>query len=166
MDPQARDENRCSLAAEVLQTRGTLQLRAMGASMLPTLWPGDLVIIQARKFEQVEAGEIALCLREGRFYLHRIVKKSSLGDGPFLVLRGDAMAKPDPLLGMEGLLGIVTGIQRRGSNIASSRLAVFRRLLGRLLCHSDLCHRAALRWHARRGELRSSMESTMKIMAS
>lgn len=161
-----RDENRCWVAAEVLRSWGTLQLRAMGASMLPALWPGDLVTIQAREFEQVEAGEIALCLREGRFYLHRIMRKSREGGKPLLTLRGDAMPKSDPAFGAEGLLGVVTGIQRRGSIIAPSRPTVFRLMLGRLLGYSDLCQRIALRLYASRGELSSTLESAVESTAS
>ena len=43
MNPQARDKNGCSLAGQTLRSWGVLKLRATGLSMLPTLWPGDLL---------------------------------------------------------------------------------------------------------------------------
>ena len=56
MNAEGCEECKCSLAAEVLQSSGHLKLRATGASMLPTLWPGDLLTIQYSNFDQVELG--------------------------------------------------------------------------------------------------------------
>ncbi len=66
-------EGRCSLAAEALRSWGTLKVRAHGVSMLPTLWPGDVLTVQSVRPEQVEPGEIVLYMRQDRFFIHRIV---------------------------------------------------------------------------------------------
>jgi len=63
MNAQARAESKCSLAAEVLHSWGMLRLRTRGISMLPTLWPGDLVTVQSCSFEQVDPGEVVLYVR-------------------------------------------------------------------------------------------------------
>jgi signal peptidase I len=159
MDVQMQEASRCNLAAEVLQSRGTVQIRAMGSSMLPTLWPGDLVTIESQKFEQVQPGEIVLCLRDGRFFLHRAVKKSCTGSDTFLLTRGDSMPKNDPPVRPGELLGRVTGIRRGESVVAPKpRLSPFGLMLARLLAHSSLCHRVALRLRGRDSAFNSGFE--------
>ena len=68
MNPQALIEGRCSLVAEALREWGVLKIRATGVSMLPTLWPGDLLTIHSRQLEEIEPGEIVLYRRRGRFF--------------------------------------------------------------------------------------------------
>ena len=42
--PEAReDDPKLDLAAEILRRCGTVQLKAWGTSMLPSVWPGDLL---------------------------------------------------------------------------------------------------------------------------
>jgi hypothetical protein len=143
------------MAAEVLRASGELKLRAMGLSMLPTLWPGDLLTIQSCQpgnFDsdqlepnQLEPGEIALYLREGRFFIHRIVA-NNVKTGGFLITRGDCMPENDPPVHRDELLGRVTAI-RRGSRLAqpARKLSVLRRMEAHSLCHSNLLRQIVLR---------------------
>jgi len=85
MDSLASDQGRCSLAAEALRSWGTLKVRANGVSMLPTLWPGDVLTVQSVCPEQVEPGEIVLYMRQDRFFIHRIVSRDLTRDKAFLV---------------------------------------------------------------------------------
>ena len=96
MDPQALDKVRCSLAVEALRLRGVLKLRAAGVSMLPTLWPGDLLTVQCLRAEEAEPGEIVLYRRSDRFFVHRIVSKNLSQDNASLITRGDCMPADDP----------------------------------------------------------------------
>jgi len=41
----ARETLGCELAAEVLRSSGRLRLRATGTSMLPAVWPGDVLSV-------------------------------------------------------------------------------------------------------------------------
>ena len=59
MDPQTRDQAGCSMAAEALRSWGTLKLRATGISMLPALWPGDLLTVSG----SVYCRELFNCLQ-------------------------------------------------------------------------------------------------------
>jgi hypothetical protein len=148
MKAQTRGEVASSLVAEVLHSRGTVQLRATGASMLPTLWPGDLLTIQSRKLERVQAGELALYSREGRFFIHRVVRKRLVAGEPALVTRGDCMSQDDPPVRPAELLGTVTGIARDGSWLApATRLGWLQLTFARLFCHWDLFRRVVLRLH-------------------
>src|ERR1700730_15126433 len=150
MSAQAGDEIRCSLAAEALRSWGVLKLRATGVSMLPTLWPGDLLTVQSCRPEQAKCGEIVLYMRRGRFFIHRMVSKNPTKDEAFLITRGDCMPKDDPPLRRGDLLGKITEIQRAGSVFQPARkLSAFRRVLAYMLCHWDLFRRVGLRLWAR-----------------
>ena len=78
--PQPREEGRCSLAADALRSWGVVKLCARGVSMLPSLWPGDLLTVQSHRPEQVEPGELLLYMRQGRFFVHRVVSKRLAGN--------------------------------------------------------------------------------------
>lgn len=151
MDPQTLDKVRCSLAAEALRSRGVLKLRAAGVSMLPTLWPGDLLTVQCLRTEEAEPGEIVLYMRRDRFFIHRIVSKNLGQEDASLVTRGDCMSADDPPIGRNELLGKVTEIQRSDSIFPPARtLSLTRRLLAYLFCHCSLFRRAGLRlWNYR-----------------
>jgi hypothetical protein len=97
-----REAHRVLLAADSLRASGRLRLRVHGESMLPNLWPGDAVEIASCLAEDVSPGEIVLVLRDGRFYLHRLVGRSPSGG---FLLRGDSMPAADPEFASEALLG-------------------------------------------------------------
>jgi hypothetical protein len=148
MNPEVREQRKCSLAAHVLRSSGRVKLRATGASMLPTLWPGDVLTIQCRNFDQVESGDVVLFLRDGRLFVHRILSKSRLEDG-FLVTRGDCMPQADPSVRPGDLLGKVTKIERSVSLFAPTlKLGLFRRIFARMVCHCNLLRRIVMRLSA------------------
>src|SRR5208282_2941797 len=66
---------RSALVADSLRRGGCLRLQVHGESMLPALWPGDVVEIAGCSPEDVRPGEIVLALRDGRFFLHRFVAR-------------------------------------------------------------------------------------------
>src|ERR1019366_10100376 len=88
--------------ADVLRRSGHLRLQVYGESMLPALWPGDVVEIASCSREDVRPGEIVLALREGRLVLHRLVAPCTPNG---FLLRGDSVPGPDPLFPSEALLG-------------------------------------------------------------
>ena len=83
-----------NLVAEVLRTSGKVRLAARGHSMLPTLWPGDVLTVETTTFEQLQIGDIVLYQRSERFFIHRLLRKTSAtgSDRPTLVTRGDSMS--------------------------------------------------------------------------
>src|SRR5208337_571164 len=98
---------RSALAADVLRRGGRLRLRVHGESMLPALWPGDVVEIASCSLEDVRPGEIVLARREGRLFLHRLVRRCLVAPGTpnGFLLRGDSMPGSDPQFPPEALLG-------------------------------------------------------------
>src|SRR5437868_14998540 len=72
--PAVFDEEqiKCELAAQVLKNSSRLRLRASGSSMLPSLWPGDILTIHPQSFEQWRPADIALSMRAGQCVMHRV----------------------------------------------------------------------------------------------
>src|ERR1700675_3315645 len=121
MDLQRRDECGCALAAETLRSWGVLKLRAWGVSMLPTLWPGDVLTVHSLAPEQVEPGDIVLFMRQGRFFIHRVASKDLMRDEAPLITRGDCMSEDDPPVSRGELLGRVVEVRRPGSTFRPGR---------------------------------------------
>lgn len=107
---------KCELAGETLRSSGKLRLRVMGWSMLPTVWPGDTLVIERIDSDAVSQGDIVLFGRERRLFVHRVVKKRSGPRGSILT-QGDAMPQPDPLLSDNDLMGKISFILRNGKCI-------------------------------------------------
>jgi len=170
---------RSALVADVLRgnpgSRQTVRLRVHGESMLPTLWPGDVVEIESCSLASVRPGDIALAHAEGRLFLHRFVE---LRPPEGFVMRGDSMPALDPQFPAEALIGrlvrrvsIHQSVKGQSSEPAvevtpqadlnSGRLVVaLSRALGVIFCHFGAVRRLALKLHRRRNlwatELRSA----------
>lgn len=156
------NRERCTLAADVLRQSGHLRLRVYGESMLPALWPGDVVEIASCSLQDVRPGDIVLALRDQGFFLHRLVSQDTGGG---FRLRGDSMPGSDPPFSPEALLGRLVHASNRGRSASAMFLgpgiaAKWSRALGMLLCHTSLARRIALRLHCGRKASESELQST------
>jgi hypothetical protein len=137
----------------------SVRLQVYGESMLPALWPGDVVEIVSCSLEDIQPGDIVLALREGRLFLHRLTAANTSG----FLLRGDSMPGCDPEYSAEALLGRLTDRRLTDGRSTDRRLAhrnnlspasrlkvVWYRTVGFLLCHCGVVRRLALRLHARK----------------
>lgn len=144
---------RVALAADVLRRTGRLRMRVHGESMLPALWPHDEVEIVSCQMDDVHPGDIVLAHRDGRFFLHRFIARTS---GGFL-LSGDSVPNPDPVFPAAALAGRllcrVEGKKRTSRAALGPGLgAKCSRVIGRLLCHCSPARRFVLKLHRRRRE--------------
>ena len=145
-----REDLKLNLAIETLRRRGGVRSRARGMSMLPSLWPGDLLTIQAANQDEVIAGDIVLVMHEKRCFIHRLVEIQIFEKGIRLLTRGDAMPHGDPPACAE-LLGRVIRVQRADcSFVPSSRVSLVHSAAAWILCRSGRCRSLAMRFHAAR----------------
>jgi signal peptidase I len=136
----------CELASEVLHSSGTLRLGVSGWSMLPTLWPGDTLMIERVQSEGVVAGDIVLFARDRRFFVHRVTGKGRTDKA--LQTRGDSMPQFDPPISNRELLGRVVSIERNGKCIEPSReFKATDRSVAALVRHSNTAARVAVALH-------------------
>jgi len=146
---------KCSLAAEVLRRFGQLRLRVTGASMLPAIWPGDVVTIRSVWLSDVSRGDLVLFFRGRRFLVHRVwdVLEDSL------LTRGDSVLGPDLPVSSKELLGRVVSITGTGGTRMPSRLGAIRSLVALAARHSTPVCNILLRLHARyRQRLRATAQ--------
>ena len=146
-DHQARDQSRNNLAVEVLKKTGALRLSAFGYSMLPTLYPGDILTIRREGLPAIQAGDVVLYMRHGRFFIHRNLHSLETGSGAALVTRGDSMPHADQPVTASELLGKVVNIERGGDSKPVPSCTLLRRGFGLLLAYSGRLRTLVLRWH-------------------
>lgn len=129
---------KCELAGEVLRSSGTLRLRVTGWSMLPTVMPGDTLLIERVSSDEVSEGDIVLFRRERRLFAHRvIVATDNAGEREF-VTRGDGMPQSDPSGDKSELLGKVAFILRNGRVIKpGTNLSIGQRAVAAVVQRSD-----------------------------
>ena len=133
-----REDPKFGLAVELLRSQGTVRLKAWGASMVPSVWPGDLLTIQSVAHDEVVPGDIVLVIRGNRFVVHRLVERRQDQDRFSWITRGDAMPHNDPPAIASELLGRVAGIHRANrSFVPSRRVSPLHSALAWMLCHWD-----------------------------
>ena len=137
--PAATVMNRASdgLATEVLGRFGEVRLRVTGTSMVPSVWPGDVVTIRRCAMTDVEAGQIVLATRDGRLFVHRVVAVRS----PHLLIQGDALAFQDPPVSADQFLGRVESIARDGRLLDPPALNLARRTVSAIVRRSTRASR-------------------------
>lgn len=146
------DGLKCELAKEVLRSSGRLRLQVTGWSMLPTLWPGDTLMIERAGWHGIAPGDVVLFGRDGRLFVHRVISKSDrLADSPGLITQGDGMPAPDPPVSSSELLGKINLICRGSRSFRpSSRLHFPNRIVAAIVRNSVLASRILVSLRGRR----------------
>jgi signal peptidase I len=134
---------KCELAGEVLRSFGRLRFAATGWSMLPSVWPGETLVVERVSPDQVHIGDVVLVGREGKLCAHRVIDTGADPENPRWITQGDAMPAPDrPVAGNE-LLGRVAYLIRAGKVVAvPARLSVVEGLIANIVRRSVPAARA------------------------
>ena len=114
----AREQQKRDLAVEVLRASGQVRLAARGYSMLPSLWPGDVLTLQAATLDSLAAGDLVLFVGEGRFFVHRVLRRTQIEGQTRVVTRGDSMPREDQPVSADEVLGKVVSVERHGRILA------------------------------------------------
>jgi signal peptidase I len=146
--PPSREHVRLDLAAEVLRCFGEVRIVELGRSMIPSIYPGDLLTIRSGQKSAARCGDIVLHLRAGRFCVHRVTRTWQESGRLMFATWGDAAAQQDPPFDENQLLGRVTAIVRRGTPLEFARMDTFRmKLLRRAVRKFEAAATFLLRWH-------------------
>ncbi|HKN77501.1 MAG TPA: S24/S26 family peptidase [Candidatus Acidoferrum sp.] len=117
--------------------------------MLPSLWPGDLLLIHRCDFGRISTGDIVLFTRDGRLFAHRVVSLAGEPGSEQVVTQGDALRAPDPAVTSAELLGRVSLVFRNGKWIAPrARLSAGGLLLAALVSRFPLAAGVLFRLHS------------------
>ncbi len=168
---ETRDRAGCELTADALRTGNETRIRVTGTSMIPAIWPGDVLKVSPSTQTSIAEGSIVLFIRNGRLFAHRVVARV----GVHLITRGDAVNDCDPPVSAAEMLGVVAGIIRLRGTVAkplqpvapagacpepARRVPVIipgppsfgQRLVALAVRHSRLAYRLVLKRHKGRSE--------------
>jgi signal peptidase I len=134
----------CELIGDVPRTAGESRLRVTGASMLPAVWPGDVITVQHRGWSDLRPGQIVLYRRDGRLIAHRIQSFS----GGRMITKGDSQVAVDPPVEESEIIGQVVRISRGSQNLPTEQ-ALWQRIGSSILSRSDFLMRGVLSIHRR-----------------
>ena len=134
----------CELVGDVTRTAGESRLRVTGASMLPAVWPGDVITVQQRGWSDLRPGQIVLYRRGGRLIAHCIQSSS----GGRMITKGDSLVAVDPAVEESEIIGQVVRISR-GSRTIPTEQAFWQRIGSSILSRSDFLMRGVLSVHRR-----------------
>lgn len=140
MDRNERDNAVLDLAFELGRSAGKIRLKLYGTSMVPALWPTDIVTVQCCSALSLTPGQIAVCRTEVGLVAHRVLRR----EHSTLILRGDSLRIPDPPVHHSQLLGVVIAAERAGKAVSLCRtpwLALF----SWVIRHSSVCRHIVLR---------------------
>lgn len=150
-EPQRPERLKLELAADVLRSFGELRLVAHGASMIPAILPGDILLVRHQALAMSRPGDVALWRRDGRFYAHRVLRLENTCEQSAIVTCGDTLREEDSSVTGAEFLGHVYAIMRRGKRIELARhRGVLLRGIALLARHSDFLTRWLLRYNSLR----------------
>jgi hypothetical protein len=104
----------CDLVADVVRTSGKVQLKVAGLSMIPFLWPGDIVTVRHCDPSELQTNWIIVLRQRERLIVHRFLYWA----GDSVVTRGDARPRYDEPARATEVLGQVESILRNGRQIS------------------------------------------------
>lgn len=137
---ELRDAVKRELTAEVIRQFGEVRLKVTGTSMLPSVWPGDMITVRRQSAADLRPGQIVLCYRDRAFVAHRLIAKH----GNLCSTRGDSLRYSDQPFRDEEVLGAVVSIVRQGRPVPLS-FSLWHRLTSCVVQRSELCTRILLR---------------------
>lgn len=155
------------LAMQMLRSFGELRPVVRGASMLPSIFPGDVLIIQPETARGARCGDVVLFFRDGRFCAHRLVDRREQRGHVSLITQGDALRRNDPPVGEDELLGRVTAVIRGRKRIElDGPLPAHERLFRWIVRHSATTTKWLLRWHFLRAGLAHGADGVFPAIPS
>ncbi len=123
-DPSPRDAVACDLVAEAVVQFGGLRVKALGRSMLPTIWPGDILRVDHVSAAELRVSDVILYRRGPRLFAHRLIRVGVGRDGVHAFLtRGDGHGDFDPPVPARDLIGRVTLVERGAYRLDPRRRA-------------------------------------------
>jgi signal peptidase I len=146
--PGSRVSVQLELAAEAARKFGKLKIKVTGDSMLPAVWPGDVLTVVRQPLARFRPGDIVLTARRRaggspqapEFVAHRVVRRH----GRHLITRGDSLSRPDEPWEEHEILGRVATVTRNGRGI-DPKLTAGRRVAAWVLRRSEISVRLLLR---------------------
>ncbi len=137
------------LLLQVLRDYGRVRIRALGTSMLPALWPGDVLGIERTDGGEICGGDVVLFERCGQLFAHRVVAAWGFGQRRMVRTQGDSVSHTDRPFRASQVLGRVEVVVRAGHETRLGRPGAFSLTASWLFRQPGLLRRVSLALHSR-----------------
>jgi signal peptidase I len=134
----------CDLVEEVARSSGKVHLKVTGASMVPALWPGDLLTVRTCDLSELSPDAIIVFRQKQRLIVHRLMHRT----GDQIVTRGDARPCLDDPIAAGEIVGCVESVLRNGRPV-NPRISLWQRSVAAALRRSEWCTWFFLRFSSR-----------------
>jgi signal peptidase I len=95
----------------------SIRIKAHGYSMYPSIKPGSMVLIEPVRVKGApRPGEIIAIKREAGLIVHRLVRTVVKNGVTWYIARGDSNAYTDNPVGIDKIVGRITGAEATGEN--------------------------------------------------
>lgn len=125
------------LIADAVREYGTVQFRVHGVSMRPMVRSGDVLHVERESMYGIRFGEVAVFMRGGGLFAHRVIGKKKQNGATVLITKGDAFPQADSPVSEEELLGRVTCVKRGQRKIFLDGAG--QQILGKLAASVSIC---------------------------
>lgn len=132
----------CQLVSDVARSFGEVRIKALGLSMIPVVWPGDILIVRYCDPTVLQPGEVIVYERESGLVAHRI---TAACDNTFLT-HGDALPDCDLPVRHADIVGRVDSLIRRGCE-KKLHPTFFQRVVAFIVSRSTFCLRVVLHFN-------------------
>lgn len=158
---------RCELAAEVLRSFGPLQFPSVGRSMLPTIRPGDVLVVEPIGEGAATVGDVVVTGRLGQLCAHRVISVDRGSEKPLWMTQGDGLPVSDPPVAANELLGRVRYVIRAGKLVeVPAKLSAADRLIAGVVRRSTAAARVFVGLHQFRMRQSSLRQPSSEPVAS
>lgn len=106
------DEHGPELLRSVVQRFGTARMRACGTSMLPSIEPGDILIVEKASLSSLTPNHVIVFQWRDRVLAHRVITVDAGPGTPAMTTRGDNHTHVDPPVTDDELIGRVVEVVR------------------------------------------------------
>jgi signal peptidase I len=124
----------CDLVADVARISGKVQVRVAGTSMVPTLWPGDVVVVRRCEPSELLPNSVVMFRRSGGLVVHRLILRTA----DQVTARGDAHSCLDEPVTLSDVIGRVELVIRNGRSI-DPKGSIWCSGVAFVLRHSEWC---------------------------
>lgn len=122
------------LIEEQLNAGANITFAISTHSMIPTLLPGDQLVVRHADLSSLELGEIVLLNTGSEWLAHRVIELHNEKGEQKLFTKGDNCPTADTLMSSASVAGIAIAVRRQGNlhSLVSGRAKFFGQLIGQL----------------------------------
>src|SRR3989344_5224599 len=98
---------------KIFKNSKSFRIKSQGLSMIPVLWPGDLIYFSIKKTENLKENDLILAFKNEKLFAHRVIYRTA----GYLITKGDNNILCDGRIYPRQVIGTVTKLNRGNQHI-------------------------------------------------